>query len=63
MEEELAQRRRISVTYCNKLLNEVKRDQEDVGEFFGGELYRTYLTAIDQVEEKIKKIRTKIRNL
>ena len=61
--EDMRKYRASSLQYCEKLLNEVKRDRDDVDMFFGGELYDAYVNAVDEVLNKTIKIRTKIRNL
>ena len=63
MDEGAEQYRRVSLSYCDKLLAEVKQNQEDAELFFGGDLYKAYADATEQAEKKIKKIRTRIRNL
>lgn len=63
MEEELEKYRNASLYYCNKLLNDIKRTQEDIGLFFGGDLYKAYDAATDKALSKAIQVRTKLRNL
>ena len=63
MEAEAEKYRVISLEDCQRLLYEVRRDQEDAALFFGGEIYKTYVAATDKVINKAEKIRTQIRNL
>ena len=49
--------------YCNQLLNEVQNTQDEIDSFFGGELGRAYFIATDKLLTKIKKVRTKLRNI
>jgi len=62
-EEELNRLRLASLYYCDKLLNDIKVDQEDINQFFGGEIYKAYNDATEKVLNKAKNIRAKIRNL
>ena len=62
-EAELHRCKNMSLHYADKLFNEIRRDQEDIGDFFGGELLKAYDSATDQVLNKAKNVRTKIRNL
>lgn len=52
-----------SLRHCDKLLNDVRCDRDDIDSFFGGELYKAYVNATDEVLTKISKVRTKVRNL
>ena len=63
MEEEVEKYRNASLYYCNKLLNEIQRNQEDIDLFFGGDLYKAYHTATEQAVDKANQVRMKIRNL
>lgn len=62
-EAELRSYQSESLRHCDKLLNEVKSDLDDIGSFFGGELRKTYVDATDKALSKIQQVRTKIRNL
>lgn len=53
----------ISLQHCDRLFNEIKRDQDDIHEFFGGELYKSYVAATDKALTKARNIRMKVRNL
>ena len=63
MEEELEKYRAASLYYCSRLLNDIKRSQEDIGLFFGGDLYKAYDDATDKALSKASSVRTKLRNL
>lgn len=52
-----------SLRHCDKLINDVKNDRDDIDRFFGGELYDAYVNATDEVLTKISRVRTKVRNL
>ena len=61
MEEELEQRRSDALVLCNRLLAALAENREDAHSFFSGEVYRAYIAAPDKAENKIAKIRNKIR--
>lgn len=61
MEEELEQRRSDALILCNRLLAALAENREDARSFFTGEVYKTYAVATDKAENKIAKIRNKIR--
>lgn len=61
MEEELEQRRSDALVLCNRLLAALAENREDASSFFAGEVYRAYAAATDKAENKIAKIRNKIR--
>ena len=61
MEEELEQRRSDALVLCNRLLAALAENREDAHSFFSGEVYRAYISATDKAENKIAKIRNKIR--
>ena len=54
--------RTASLQYCNKLMNEVQSDRDEIERFFGGEIFKTYVTVTDEVLNKIAKIRTRIKS-
>ena len=62
-ESELERLRASSLHYCNKLLNDIGSEQENIEYFFGGEMCKAYVDATDKVLNKTRKVRTKIRNL
>ena len=63
MEENVEIIKSNSLIYCEKLLDEIRRDQEEADLFFGGELHAAYASALDKVMHKVTTIRTKIKNL
>ena len=62
-EAELQRYKMESLHYCNQLLDEINNDIGDINLFFGGELKKTYSSAVEKVFNKTKDVRTKIRNL
>lgn len=63
MQEELEQHRANSLALCEKLLNDLKRNQDDADSFLGGDIYKAYVSATEKAIEKARKSRNKIRNL
>ena len=63
MEEQVEQCRQDSLSLCDRLLWEIKRNQDDTDRFFGGELYKTYFSVNDKLAERIRNVKNKIRNL
>ena len=63
MDEQLEQYRSQSLALCEKLIADLKRNQDDSAEFFGGEIQKTYVEATEKAINKAKKTRSKIRNL
>ena len=62
-EEELRRSRSASLRYCEKLLNELRSELDDIDLFFGGDLHRAYVDVTDEVIAKASNVRKKIRNL
>lgn len=52
-----------SISHCNKLINDVRKDHEDIHTFFSGELCKIYKNATEQAMEKAQSVRSKLRNL
>lgn len=63
MQHELEQCRLDSLSLCDRLLAALEENREDAHSFFAGELYQAYDAATDKAKNKVKKIRSKIRNL
>ena len=63
MQEELEQRRSDSLSLCDRLLVALEENREDAYSFFGGDVYQAYIAATDKAKSKVKKIKSKIRNL
>ena len=62
-EEKVRYYKSLSLSQCERLLTELRRNKEDADLFFGGELYKSYVEATDAAIDKTRKIRNKIRNL
>ena len=63
MQEELDQHKLDSLLLCDRLLVLLKENQEDACLFFAGEVYQAYNAATDKARNKMRKIKSKIRNL
>ena len=63
MRKDLEQCRTDSVSLCDRLLTALEENREDARLFFGGEVYRAYETATERAKNKVKKIKSEIRNL
>ena len=48
---------------CNRLLNMLNEDRDDIDSFFGGEINKEYTYATEKAISKVNRIRMKIRNL
>ena len=62
MEEEIQKYKELSLRLCNKLMRDISQNMDDTQSFFGGDIYRAYIKANDQAQEKVSYIRNKIRN-
>lgn len=60
--EEVEQHRLTSLEHCQRLLNEIRQDQEDAAMLFCGDIYRSYIAAVDKAITKAESIKAKIRN-
>ena len=63
MQEDLEQCRIDSLALCDRLLVLLEENQEDARLFFGGEVYQSYETVTETAKNKVRKIRSKIKNL
>lgn len=63
MDEKLEQCLTDSLALCDRLLISLNKNREDAYSFFAGELYRAYDAATDQAEQKVRKIKNRIKNL
>ena len=63
MDEELERLRLLSLSYCERLMNQLKRNKEEADSFLGGDIYTAYVKATDEAYNKARKTRNKIRNL
>ena len=62
MEEELAKYKAQSLQLCERILAELKRNQDDADLFFGGEIHKAYVSATDKAINEARTLRNKIRN-
>lgn len=53
----------VCIQLCNKLIAELKDNEDEAQTFFGGELHKTYTEVTDSVREKVKAIKNRIKNL
>ncbi len=63
MDEEIYKLKMRSLYLCDRLQSDLARFKDDTHSFFGDEIYRAYIKATDQAQEKARHIRTKIRNI
>ena len=63
MDEQIEELKVISLSLCNKLINDIESNEEDTYSFFGGDLLRTYIQANETALDEAKKLRNKIRYL
>lgn len=63
MEQEVEQYRDICMALCNKLMVALEENQEAANRFCNGEINKAYISVNDKVIEKVRRIRTKIKNL
>lgn len=63
MEEELEQRKAASLALCDRLISDMSKFLDDTDQFFGGEIYKSYVSATEKAVQKAKSVRTKLRNL
>jgi hypothetical protein len=63
MQEELEQCRSDCLSLCDRLLTALEENREDANSFFAGEVHQAYDAATDRAKQKVKRIKTKIRNL
>lgn len=63
MQEELEQCRADSLLLCDRLLAALEGNRDDAHSFFAGELYQAYSAATMKAKDKVRSIKSKIRNL
>ena len=62
-EMEVRRLRSVALSNCEKLINGIANDREEIEHFFGGEIRKAYLTTTDEALTEARNVRTKIRNL
>ena len=63
MNQEHTQYKKYSLSLCEKLINDLKRNREDADTFLGGELYKAYVNATEKAINKAQRNRNQIRKL
>jgi len=63
MQNELEQCRLDSLVLCDRLLAVLEENREDAHSFFGGEVYQAYDAATDKAQNKVREIRSKVKQL
>ena len=63
MQEELEQYRYESLALCDRLLTMLEENREAANSFFGGEVQQAYDAATDKAKNKVREIRSKLRDL
>ena len=63
MDERQEQLRQECVYLCDRLLQELNRNKEDVRSFLGGDMARAYEKTTEAAINKTRRTKNKIRNL
>ena len=63
MSGEIERYKQRSIDLCNRLINELQKDEEEAASFFSKDLHRSYARVTDIAQEKTRRIRNKIRNI
>jgi len=63
MEGQLEQMKTDSVALCEKLVYDLKRNRDDAEGFFGGDVYKAYVSATERAISKAQLTRDEIRKL
>lgn len=63
MADELEQCQSEALALCNKLISELKRNQEEAGTFFGGEIHKAYVTSTEKAINSTQNIKNRLKKL
>ena len=63
MDEQVQRYKADSLMLCNRLLNMLNEDRDDIDSFLGGENNKKYNYDTEKAIRKVKRTRVKIRNL